>query len=215
MNYEKIILEMFVRIQELETTVSLLEQRLTAIEREDNICNDAEENKKVTTQDKIKRSEARQNAIDIIKEFYQEKNYEPYVAKRDEGSGIRVDRLDDDDYLLIKFYYSKTFPRQSGKYDSGWHVVDAKEIRRGSHYSIHLFSMVDSKGEWHYFMFTQQELHDYFSNQREKEYNDDLWRLQFSVQDGVAYELREDQNPITEHYNNWSKLGQLQGIKFN
>ena len=215
MNYEKIILELFGRVQELETTVSLLGQRLTAIEGERDIYGDGAENNKMTTHDKVKRSEARQNAMNIIKEFYQDKNYEPYVAKRDEGSGIRIDRLDDDDYLLIKFYYSKTFPRQSGKFTSGWHVVDAEEIRRGTHYSLYLFSMVDSENEWHYFMFTQQELLDYFMNHREKEVDDDLWRLQFSVQDGVAYELREDQNLITEHYNNWSKLGQLHGIKFN
>lgn len=215
MNYEKIILELFGRVQELETTVSLFEQRLTAIEGDNDVCNGSEENKKMTAQDKIKRSEARQNAMDIIREFYQDKNYEPYVAKRNEGSGIRVDRLDDDDYLLIKFYHSKTFPRQAGKYDSGWHVVDAEEIRRGTHLSLYLFSMVDSAGEWHYFMFTQQELLDYFSNHREKEIDDDLWRLQFSVQDGVAYELREELNPVTEHYNNWGKLGQLHGIKFN
>ena len=215
MNYEKIILELFGRVQELETNSALLEKRLALIESGSFGGDDEDENKEMTMQDKIKRSKARQDAMDIIKEMYKDRNYEPYVAKKDEGRGIRVDRLDDDDYLLIKFYHSKTFPRQSGKYESGWHVLDAEEVRRGNHYSLYLFSMVDTKGEMHYFMFTQQELLNYFLSHRESDLDDDLWRLQFSIQDGNAYELRETPIPITEHYNNWSKLGQLHGIKFN
>ena len=221
MNYEKIILELFGRIQELEAKAELLDQRLAKVEGAENLHYGYDNDSNVDENDgeKITRSEARVKAIARIKDWYNEPDCLVYPAKRDEGSGIRVDRHHEDgDHYLIKFYHSKTSLRQYGKYESGLHVVGEDEVEslhRGSHFAIYLFSMVDSQEQWHYFMFTQQELLNFILEDR-KEQGVNLLRLQFSVQDGRAYELYDKDNKIDitdKHYNNWDILERVHGIK--
>ena len=192
MNYDKIILELMTRIQSLEQVVSELLQKMSAIELNDE---PREEGKR-----KFSRSYARHIAIEKIKELYPE--YESEKALRIKGGGILVNKPGFPQ-KIIKFSHSRTFQHQEGWFEHGWHSVLIDEVLYGI-YDLCLFSMYDSKGEWHFFLFKPDDISEYSKKNRSGGGNE--LHLYFSVQGGNAYELREKKVDVTEFYNNWDLI---------
>ena len=219
MNYDKIILELYGRIQELESAVEGIEMRLGILERDDGYHNGTNDKPKISPQDDYSRTKARAEAIDEIMKRYDKQNYFAFPAPRDNGSGIKVDRQDDGDYLIIKFHHSKTSLPRSGKSrnsEIGLHAVDKDELQSGGRYSLYLFSMVDLQGKMHFFMFKPSDLLNYMLKRGIPD--DNLFRLQFSISGERKYEVYEKtkKNDVTEkHYNNWDVFGELEGMPYN
>ncbi|MCL1819241.1 MAG: hypothetical protein FWG36_01145 [Oscillospiraceae bacterium] len=203
MNYEKIILELMGRIQDLEGSVKSLDQRLLLVEEENVLNTDLE----TDGQGKFTRSQAREVTIEKIQEIFPD--YFPSKASRNEGSGIKLSKPDSPRPLIIKFNHSRGYPLepglsdQSGDYERGWHIVRVSEVV-GSIYDLCLFSMYDSDGNWNYFLFSPDELGIYNEENRQN-HGDELW-LYFSVQGNHAYELREGKIDVTNHLNNWKLI---------
>ena len=211
MNYEKIILELMGRIQNLEETVGALDQRISLMEGE---ADERIDSVSVSNPEKITRTAARKEAMDKIQELYPD--YYVSTASRSEGSGIKVIKGDSEPKraVIIKFYHSKIYlpnsglTNQSGEYEHGWHIVRLDEVI-GSIFDFCLFSMCGSNGRWHFFLFEPDQLGVYNDENRKKR-DDELW-LNFSVQGDFAYELREEKNDVTEHLDNWDVLENYKG----
>jgi hypothetical protein len=67
-----------------------------------------------------------------------------------------------------------------------------------------ILSMVDSNDNWYFFIFNPEELGRYKEKHRSR--SGSVLHLYFSVQDGRAFEVREDTVDVTEHLNNWDVL---------
>ena len=193
------------RIQNLEETVAVLDQRLLLVEGDED---EQDESVNVTSQEKIARKQARQIAIDKIQELYPD--YFVGTASRSEGSGIKINKGDALRPMIIKYYHSRVYrpgsglASQPGDYEHGWHIVRINEVV-GSIYDLCIFSMCDTEGKWHFFLFTPDEIGIYNDENRVNRRNE-LW-LYFSVQGDTAYELREDKIDVTKHLNNWNVIG--------
>ena len=207
MSYERIILELMGRIQSLEETAVALDQRISLIECEED---EHIESDSVSSTEKITRTAARNEAIARIQEL--DPDYIVEKAKRNEGSGIKVCRyeLDAKPTVIIKFYHSKIYQPDSGLvkqpdgYEHGWHIVRLNDIMN-SIYDLCLFSMCDTNGKWHFFLFSPAQLGIYRDENRANAKDDELW-LNFSVQGDSVYELREKKVDVAKHYNNWDVI---------
>lgn len=188
MNYDKIILELLSRVQDLEVDVDMLKSRLIESGEEPS-----EDGGGVT------RAEARDIAIKEI-----EKRFPDYVvqkALRKDGSGILLHLPDCKQPYKIKFYHSKMHER-----GSGWHTVNLDDVM-GLAYCM--FSLVDNDGNWYFFIYGTDEIGEYRDKYRTDK-NSDLLHLYFSVKAGKAIEDREGTIDVTDHLNNWKILSESQ-----
>ncbi len=192
MNYDKIILELLSRVQELEEQMSEVKGKLSSIEIEEELI-EAE-------QDEFTRSQARDKAIKIIQQKYPD--YLVEKASRKEGSGIRVYKPNSKKPLIIKFYHSKTH-NPSGELEHGWHVVHLDNVIE-TIIDFCIFSLVDSNGKWNFFIYEPEELGWYYKNHRSSE--NDILHLYFSVIGDKAIETRENKVDVSDHLNNWEVL---------
>lgn len=201
MNYDTIIVELLSRVQSLETKMQYVENELALMYEEENeVVEDKIDEKETYT-----RSQAREKAIEIINEKFPD--YFAQKAKRNEGSGIKVSKTYTNRPIIIKFYHSKSFPDRSGNSEHGWHVVRIDEVL-GNYVDLCMFSLVDSGGNWNFFIYDPNEICDYNDKNRPNTGNE-LY-LYFSVQDGKAVEVREDSIDVTDHLNNWSVIERME-----
>jgi hypothetical protein len=199
MNYEKIILELMGRIQTLEETTEALDGRLRDLEWsgeakgvEMNISNEL---------DSITRNQARERTMEQIRKL--DPDFIVEKAARLKGGGILVHKPDGSTQI-IRYSHSKPHSRSAdNSIKFGWYTVAIDEIMDGI-YHLCLFSLVDASGKWHYFMFTPDELGMY--NETHRSTTSDTLHLYFSVQGDKAFEMREEKNDVTAHYNNWSAI---------
>jgi hypothetical protein len=200
MNYDKIILELMNRIQIMEEQVSLLNEKVAILETDFEV--DFDEEDEVSEKDEITRSEARDRAINIIKDNFPE--YIVEKASRKEGSGIKIisPKASSKKPTFIKFYHSKE--HRSGHGHHGWHVVRLDDVI-ATPIDYCLLSFVDSKGDWSYFLYNQEEIGMYYDDHRSSSSNNIL-HLYFIVKDGKAKEVRENTVDVTDHLNNWVVL---------
>jgi hypothetical protein len=198
MNYDKLILELFSRVQILEEQVAEVNKELADLREEDA---DDEFEEEIEGQGGYTRSEAREKAMEIIQDKFPD--YLVNRASRKDGSGITAHRPNESKPRIIKFYHSRTFKHSSGKYEHGWHVVRLDDVI-GTIVDYCMLSMVDSNDNWYFFIFNPEELGRYKEKHRSR--SGSVLHLYFSVQDGRAFEVREDTVDVTEHLNNWGVL---------
>lgn len=198
MNYDKIILELLSRVQTLEEQVAELKSDLTSGRElyEDEPVEDVR-------QGEYTRTQAREQAIKIIKSKYPD--YFIEKASRKEGSGIKIIKPDFESKraIIIKFFHSKTYTDNTSDIESAWHTVNLDDII-GTFIDVCMFSMVDSKGNWNFFMYEPAELGIY--NEQNRSGQSNILHLYFIVKDGRATEVRENTIDVTKHLNNWDIL---------
>lgn len=195
MNYDRIILELMSRVQNLEEQLVEVKNELAYRKDEDFEELDNE-------QEEFTRSQARDKAIKTIQSKFPD--YLVEKASRKEGSGIKVIKSDKNSKkaIIIKFYHSKIHEHKGGL-DHAWHTINLDEII-GSIYDFCLFSVVDKNGDWNFFIYEPDELGFYRDENRST--NSELFHLYFSIKDGKAIETRENNIDVTEHLNNWHVL---------
>lgn len=187
MNYDKIILELLSRVQNLEEEVAKLRSEREAPAPEED--GESEEEGGVT------RTRARDMAIAELKKRFPE--YVVEKAPRRDGSGILIYTPKSRQPYRIKFYHSRVYPG-----GHGWHVVRLDEVMDLSYC---IFSLLDESGGWHFFLYGTDELGAYRDEYRADK-DDDTLHLYFSVQDGRAAESRESTVDVTDHLDNWDVL---------
>lgn len=200
MNYDKIILELMSRVQNLEEEIVEVKDELKSLKYKDfgDGIDDTD-----NEQEDFTRLQARDKAMKIIKSKFPD--YFVEKASRKEGSGIKVIKSDKNSKraIIIKFFHSKIYEHKSGTFDHAWHTINLDEII-GSIYDFCLFSVVDKNGEWNFFIYGPDELGLYRDENRST--NSELFHLYFSIKEGKATEIREKTIDVTDHLNNWNVL---------
>lgn len=196
MNYDRIILELLSRVQILEEQMANVKAELHSRDH-DSEDETVDENELSD----FTRSQARDRAIKIIKSKYPD--YFVEKASRKEGSGLKVHKPDSNRSLIIKFYHSKTFAHRSNDFEHGWHVVRLNDVI-GTVIDFCMFSLVDSKGNWNFFIYGPDELGMYYDENRNSD--NDMLHLYFVVNDDKAIEVRESTVDVSDHLNNWDIL---------
>lgn len=197
MNYDRMILELLNRVQLLEEQMSEVKAELSSQVVDDEEDDTVEED----GQEVFTRSQARERAMKQIQGKFPD--YLVGKASRKEGSGIKVYRPNSKRPILIKFYHSKSFEHRSGDFEHSWHVVKLNDVL-GTIFDLCMFSMVDSNGNWNFFIFEPDEIGIYYDENRSSD--NDILHLYFAVQDGKATEVRENTVNVSDHLNNWDVL---------
>lgn len=199
MNYDRIILELLSRVQNLEE--QMVEVKVQIASLNDNLPDDSLED----DQGDFTRARARDRAMKIIQEKFPD--YLVEIATRREGSGIKIIKPDPDpkhnNITLIKFFHSKTYEQRTGNIEHAWHTVNLNDII-GTMYSYCLFSVVDSKGDWSFFLYSPDELGMYRDENRSSK--GELLHLYFTTKGDRAFEIRDKNTEVTDHMNNWDVL---------
>lgn len=199
MNYDKIILELLSRVQVLEEEMEKIRSNIVS---KKEISED--ESLEVSEEGEYTRSQARNQAIKVIRSKYPD--YIVEKAARKEGSGIKITRPDSESKrpIIIKFFHSKThISKTIGDVDHAWHTVDLDDIM-GTFIDICMFSVVDTKGNWNFLMYEPEELDIY--NEANRSGKSGLLHLYFVVKEDKATEIRENTVDVRDHLNNWDIL---------
>ena len=189
MNYDKIILELLSRVQNLEDEVDKLKGM--ALSPEAELAAEAEENGGGIT-----RSQARDYAISQLKARFPE--YVVQKAGRKDGSGILLNLPGHKVPCKIKFSYSRVYQTKNS-----WHSIRLSEVMDEVSYC--LFAVAEDDGTWHFFLYGTDELLAYSENHRLDPSAETL-HLYFHVEDGKAVERRETPVDVTDHLDNWDVL---------
>jgi hypothetical protein len=194
--YEKILVELYYRIKNLEKDVEKLK---TAVVMQNT---KSKEPRDVATADddtKNRRAQSRNNAMDALRRRLPD--YIVMKAIRQEGGGIKiVSRYDSVKPVLIKFSYSKCYHKR--EIEHSWFTIQLNEIDGVVDYC--LFAMLSSNNEWQYFMFRTAELVDLCRAYHENDGNN--VHLYFAIEEGEAFEIRYDRANVTRNWNNWDIL---------
>lgn len=199
MNYEKIILEMLGRIQDLEGKVAMLQEFMR--DQENNEDNDSEELEDGNMPQETKESGrklSRQEIMRILKEQY---GFSVRKGNRSEGSGIVATR--DGKSYNIKVSYSRSYFDYVNEevICSGWHTLFEKEIDNPD-FPYFIFVVADAEQKFHYFIFEREDIVKEF-DYKVYDANKKL-HFYFRVRsDGRPYELRETEKDMSAYYNNW------------
>ena len=199
MNYEKIILELMSRIQNLEEIVGLHEKRLALIDDcDENLDVDPGEAEEVSNQERYKRTDARDEAIRILSEKFPD--HKVKKALREDGSGINMVDQETNDKLTIKFYFSKMAHNRTQGYEYGYYLVRLKELARVNP-KFCLFSMIDSNDELSFIVLENEEM---FKSYYEREHNeDDELQLYIRIQGDSAVVSFNDGSEEVIKLGNW------------
>jgi hypothetical protein len=184
MNYDKIILELLSRVQNLEEEMGAVKQKVLA-ESDDETLDESG----------ITRAEARDAAIKEL-----QKRFPDYIvekAPRVHGSGIQIHLPTRKQPHFIKFYHSRVYDG-----GHGWHVVKLVDVRDLAYC---MFSLLDTEGIYHYFIFGTDEIGEYQESHR-ADTNADKLHLYFSVNGKTATESREGIVDVSDHLDNWQIL---------
>ncbi|MEG0332523.1 MAG: hypothetical protein RR437_08210 [Clostridium sp.] len=197
MNYDKIILEMLTRIQELEEKIAYLEDKVDFIGEVD--CDTEDEDKtNVNDENSSGRSLARNEIIKILRDTY---GYKARKANRAEGSGIVIS--DEIDSYRIKISYSRNYSERIDEETlcRGWHAISSDEIL--SEEIDYFICIVEEEGEkFHYFIFEREDLINEFADNGFESRN--KLHLYLNVRkDGTVVENRGEEKNIIKYYNNW------------
>lgn len=192
MNYDKIILEMLVRIKDLEEKVNMLQeyhQELQNKEEDDDMIGG-----------EVKKESGRKRALREIMTILGEKyGYSVRKGNRSEGGGIVLSKGGVS--YNIKVSYSRSYINGEELICSGWHTVHEKEMDNSA-FTHFIFVVEDSEGNFHYFIFKGEDLINEF---KDKAYDaNKKLHFYFRVRrDGKALESRETEKDMTSYYNNW------------
>lgn len=195
MNYDRIILELMNRVQNLEEQVATHSAWISS--RDDEETDGTEENREGS----YTRKQARDHVIRLIQNKYP--NYLITTATRKEGSGIKIQKSMSNKPIFIKFYHSRSFIDKSGAFEHGWHVTRLTDVV-GTNIDYCLYSLVDSSDNWNIFIFESEEIGKYHEEHRSDHGN--VLHMYLSVQNSQGKELREETVDVTTHLNNWNVL---------
>jgi hypothetical protein len=200
MNYDKIILELLSRVQELEEQMEIVNDKLLKLK---TLNNNGEDIDQGDTQGDITRTKAREEAMKIIRTKFPE--YIVEKASRNEGSGIKIIKpgIEEERAIIIKFFYSKTYDKNSDGIEHAWHTVNLDDII-GSFIDFVMFSVVDKNGNSNFLIYKPSELGLYSEKYRSKP--SEQLHLYFYIENDKAFEIRENKVDVSDHLNNWSVL---------
>ena len=200
MNYDKIILELLSRVQELEEQMEIVNDKLLKLK---TLNNNGEDIDQGDTQGDITRTKAREEAMKIIRTKFPE--YIVEKASRNEGSGIKIIKpgIEEERAIIIKFFYSKTYDKNSDGIEHAWHTVNLDDII-GSFIDFVMLSVVDKNGNSNFLIYKPSELGLYSEKYRSKP--SEQLHLYFYIENDKAFEIRENKGDVSDHLNNWSVL---------
>ncbi|WP_346920784.1 hypothetical protein [Clostridium sp. UBA7339] len=195
MNYEKIVLELFARVKELEEKVEELEDKTS--------LNNNAISKDMESEDediKITRNYSRQYVI----EKFRENNPNVLVdkANRSMGGGIVIKDKSSRKIIKAKFYHSKSY---NDECPSGWHTVNEEELLNSDIDSF-IFNLEYQK-KFYTFIFTTDELRGYVKD-KDKDQNNNYY-FYFNIKDQKALEYRDGEKDVTKYLNRWGIVSQI------
>jgi len=199
MNYEKIILEMLERIKDLEEKVGMLEDfKVELEEKEDDVVTE------ITSGSEKKESGRKLSRIEIMKILREKYGFEVRQGNRSEGSGIVISK--NGKSLNIKVSFSRSYFEYAKEecIICGWHTLFEKEVNNPE-LPFFIFVVADAENKFHYFIFTREEIIKEFSYKK-YDANKKL-HFYFTIKkDGRPVDLREGEEDMSSHYNNWDKF---------
>lgn len=189
---DKLILELFSRVVELEGKVEHLESIINS----NNITEDEiEEIEKA--ENKITRSNSRQYVIDKLKEF----NPELIIEKgnRAMGNGIVITDKNNTYLKNCKFYHSKGF---HDDFSAGWHTVNEQDLNDTN---IHYFIFnVEYKGQFSTYIFTRDELKEFTKDKVKDQSNN--YHFYFQIKNDKVLECRDGERDASKYLNRWDVI---------
>ena len=189
---DKLILELFSRVVELESKVEHLEGIINSSNTNTNVAEDIEVTD--TSNSKITRSKSRQYVIDKLKEF----NPELIIEKgnRAMGNGIVITDKNNTYLKNCKFYHSKGFHED---FSSGWHTVNEEDLN-DSNIQYFIFN-VEYKGEFSTYIFTRNELKEFIKDKVKDQSNN--YHFYFHIKNGKVVECRDGERDVAKYLNRW------------
>lgn len=190
---EKLIVELFGRIKELEERVANLEAK--NVLQKTIVTVDDELNK----EEKITRKVTRKYVIEKL----QEKNQGLYAQKG--SKSLQTDIVIDMDKknLKVKYFHSKSYNKV---FTAGWNTVNINDIENIK-YDLYIFC-IDFNGKFKTFLFTNEDM----INLILKKQIDVSGNYHFYIhikEDGRIVECRDEEIDISKNYENWNLATKL------
>lgn len=197
MNNEKIILELFGRVKELEQKVERLENViLLSKEQNENV------NEELGTEDentKVTRNLSRKYTMDKLKE--NNSNILVDKGNRAMGSGIVITDEKTGVLKKAKFYHSKSF---HDDFPAGWHAINEEDVN-DRNIDFIIFN-VEHKKQFYTFIFTRDELQKYVVNKIKDQKKN--YHFYFQVKNNKVLECRDDEKDVSRYLNRWDIVSQ-------
>lgn len=191
MDYEKIILELFSRVKELEGKVATLENKISSFEKNDNINESTEDGTKIT------RSISRRYVMDKL----QENNPNFKISKGNRASGadiiLTTKRKEITYTLKSKFYHSKSY---NPDYVSGWITINKNDITNED-IQFHIFN-IEYEKKYYTFFFETVDLLAFIQDKSTDQ--NDMYHFYFHIKGGKMVECRDDEKDVSQYYNTWT-----------
>lgn len=194
MSVEKMILELFGRVKDLEEQNMDLFARLERLELRSIPQETTEEE---TEEARITRSVTRQYVMDKLAKH--NPMFKVSKGNRASGSGlILTTKIKEITYTLnAKFYHSKS---HESSFVRGWHSIK-KEDLTNQDIHLHIF-LVEFNGEHHIWIFNRLQLIQLC--QRKEADAKGCYYFYFTISDGKNYEARDGEQDVSAFYEQWN-----------
>jgi hypothetical protein len=192
MNNDKLLLELFGRVQDLEQKVHYLENSGVSQSGsldEDEISDDLDGGIKIT------RKVSREYAMKQLKE--NNPSFNVSKGNRAAKADIIFTKTEREiTYSLkAKFYHSKSFL----EHVSGWHTVSTTDVQNED---IHMYIFnIGYEGEFYTFLFSRTELLSFIKGKTTGQSN--TYHFYFQIVNGKAIEIRDEERDASKFLNNW------------
>ncbi|HBJ1652451.1 hypothetical protein FDB55_16625 [Clostridium botulinum] len=194
MDNEKIILELFSRVKDLEEKFEILQKKIVDKELERDNRDVEEEKLKITrniSRDYVIKK-LRENSTGIVIE----------KGNRSMGGGIVITNKNNKEVIKAKFYHSKS---HNDEYPFGWHTVNEEEILNND-FDMFIFN-IEYKQVFYTFIFLTNELKEYIKN-KEKDQNNNYY-FYFNIKNGAAIDYRDGEQDVLRYLNRWNVINEI------
>lgn len=187
MSMDKIIVELFTRVKELEEKVEKLESIIEISKIEDKEVLEAESIK-------VTRSTSRKYTIDKLSKKNPDFIFDK--ASRAMGSGIVITDKATGELKKAKFYHSGGYNED---FPASWHTLSEDDVNDNT-IDYFIFNLED-KGLFYSFIFTSQEIKQYIKGKVKDQNN--KYYFYFQIKNGKVLECRDGDNDVSQYLNRW------------
>ena len=193
---EKLVLELFKRIQNLEEKCEKLENRVVELEESNDIEINDDELQVKSDDKKVTRSTSRRyvmkQLIDNNKNLYAQK------GSRSMGTDILIDK---DPTFKIKYSHSKSYE----DFPCGWYRVNKSEL---SKYDMYIFCIAN-EGEYEVVLVSQEDMSKLIKL-KEHDTNEDYHFYICVLEDKRVVDTREKEEiDMSNNYEDWTLVDRL------
>lgn len=222
MDDSKLIKQLQERLEKLEQKLGQPEEKKPLRSMEVSLPEPEEENEPMS-----ERSHARKHLMETLKEKYP--GLFVTIAKRADGGGLLLTNRSDHSTYTLKFYYSKNYKKERL---FSWFTFKTKDKEGKPLAPSDFYAMcVDYAGQYHYFIFTNEQLNELLSKKKQwRKVNSgsmeqiDIENFYFeAVGEGYSETREQDQNmneyrqpvksgfDVTKQYGAFDLIGKVVG----